>query len=532
MYSLKVTKADGSSNTLDEIDSLKLAIRIAGIGDAEDKKAVYDEHNNLVWSSEDSPALKRYTELDHEQWQALTHGSHEISGEPSVYFDIDGTLGKWYADGKGLSLEEMIDPANHYFRDIEPIDYMICLAEHLHEQGVDVCVVSAAYKDTIRDKWDWIQEHLPFIPEENICFAPIGADKTDFVKGNADISILVDDYNKNLEQWKGTAIKALNGINSPSASFKSIDLYSIEKSNEARVEKADALYIEGIMTEIAYDKLLETNAYRMATSIKNTGIELIESLDSLNGRYTKDYQLLDRLKQDCEYYLNAGNHNPNNLWAKSEVAQIEKMLELYDKLPTKPMWLTKEQIYDYSEKMDVPARQMYEYYKEKWVKDHIDDVTMTATQAQYENSEEAFGLTFNEYVQQYGFDDGSCYASFAEFRDNEYKAYELAGEIEQFMYDRGEYDYSPDEHVSWLKNGEAFLSRENVMANIINDLESNNVDALINYLDTEESVMSGNDELCDVAERLIGELKAFAGESAELDKAHEKGKEKKQIERD
>lgn len=63
---------------------------------------------------------------------------------------------------------------------------------------------------------------------------------------------------------------------------------------------------------------------------------------------------------------------------------------------------------------------MYEVFKEEWIADHIDDVTMTATEALYENSEESIGLTFEQYVQEYGFEDGSAPPSFAEFLENDY----------------------------------------------------------------------------------------------------------------
>ena len=54
-----------------------------------------------------------------------------------------------------------------------------------------------------------------------------------------------------------------------------------------------------------------------------------------NGRVTADevihkdsvfkYQLLDRLRSDCEYYLNYGNRHPKSLWAGDEKLQIEFM---------------------------------------------------------------------------------------------------------------------------------------------------------------------------------------------------------------
>ena len=70
--------------------------------------------------------------------------------------------------------------------------------------------------------------------------------------------------------------------------------------------------------------------------------------------YRNEYMLLGRLQSDCDYYLSYGNRNAEHaLWAKDEQAQIDKMRELYDLLPIKPEWLTKEQIDEYARKMNV-----------------------------------------------------------------------------------------------------------------------------------------------------------------------------------
>lgn len=66
-----------------------------------------------------------------------------------------------------------------------------------------------------------------------------------------------------------------------------------------------------------------------------------------------NYMLLDRLRCDCKYYLGYGNRDANSLWAHDEQKQIDKMRELYDLLPIKPEWLTREQIDEYAAKMGV-----------------------------------------------------------------------------------------------------------------------------------------------------------------------------------
>ena len=65
-----------------------------------------------------------------------------------------------------------------------------------------------------------------------------------------------------------------------------------------------------------------------------------------------NYMFLDRLRCDCEYYLNHGNRNArHSLWAQDEQRQIDKMRELYDLLLVKPEWLTREQIDEYAAQM-------------------------------------------------------------------------------------------------------------------------------------------------------------------------------------
>lgn len=64
-----------------------------------------------------------------------------------------------------------------------------------------------------------------------------------------------------------------------------------------------------------------------------------------------DYQLLGRLQQDCEYYLDAGARNKKHLWALDEAEQIQKMKEVYAGLPEKPEWITLADIERYEAAM-------------------------------------------------------------------------------------------------------------------------------------------------------------------------------------
>ncbi|MBQ4121565.1 MAG: hypothetical protein IJD35_06080 [Clostridia bacterium] len=71
--------------------------------------------------------------------------------------------------------------------------------------------------------------------------------------------------------------------------------------------------------------------------------------------YSFEYQLLDRCKSDCEYFLGAGNGMVKYLWGGNVVDHIAKMRELYALLPEKPEWLTLEKINEYETQMKAKA---------------------------------------------------------------------------------------------------------------------------------------------------------------------------------
>lgn len=67
------------------------------------------------------------------------------------------------------------------------------------------------------------------------------------------------------------------------------------------------------------------------------------------------YMMLDRLRQDCVYYLGYGNRNADQLWACDENDQIENMKALWMTFPEEdtPEWLTWNDILDFAKKMGV-----------------------------------------------------------------------------------------------------------------------------------------------------------------------------------
>lgn len=65
------------------------------------------------------------------------------------------------------------------------------------------------------------------------------------------------------------------------------------------------------------------------------------------------YQLLSRLKSDCDYYLGNGNRNDKHLWAGNVKDQIQTMKDLYNSFSDdmKPEWISLEDIDNYEKEM-------------------------------------------------------------------------------------------------------------------------------------------------------------------------------------
>ena len=80
---------------------------------------------------------------------------------------------------------------------------------------------------------------------------------------------------------------------------------------------------------------------------------IIEDIIQRNAEFR--YQLLDRLKIDCNYYLGYGNRYPKHLWAHNEDLQIELMIKLHDSFDKdkKPEWITMGEILEYKKKMTI-----------------------------------------------------------------------------------------------------------------------------------------------------------------------------------
>ena len=138
---------------------------------------------------------------------------------------------------------------------------------------------------------------------------------------------------------------------------------------------------------------------RIAQLIQN-GTFLTEQERLTEGRdFSAEYQLLDRLRSDCEYFLGAGQRSKKHLWAGNVQAQIAKMRELYDTLPDKPEWLTPDEIDSYADRMAPPYLVVAYHHFENGFDEKLDYQTLEeaekAAQGYVDGTMESDGFAYD-----------------------------------------------------------------------------------------------------------------------------------------
>ena len=143
---------------------------------------------------------------------------------------------------------------------------------------------------------------------------------------------------------------------------------------------------------------------------------------------SENYRLLDRLRADCEYFLDAGERNVRHLWAGGVREQIAKMRDLYNTLPEKPDWLTEEAIDSYAERMAPPYLVVAYHHFENGFDEKLDYQTLAeaerAAQGYVDGTMEADGFQYDgaavydqqskQYLRVYGdFPDEKAQAQIA-----------------------------------------------------------------------------------------------------------------------
>ena len=127
-----------------------------------------------------------------------------------LFLDLDGTLAKFNSKKNAL---ERFDKEKGFFSSLKPYKNIEVINELATCGNVEVYIISATPNEQAdQDKMIWIKTYLKQIKQENICFCRLNENKAKVIKNKLNIEInkeciLLDDYTKNLIEWKN-----LNGI--------------------------------------------------------------------------------------------------------------------------------------------------------------------------------------------------------------------------------------------------------------------------------------------------------------------------------
>lgn len=229
-----------------------------------------------------------------------------------IFVDMDGTLAKW----NNVEFEQLFEEG--YYRNLEPNQELLDEVNSLIRQGEDIYILSAYLTESEyakKEKQEWVKQYLPELKEEKQIFVPYGTNKAEYLKEHyspiTNQDYLVDDYTKNLLEWKeygGIGVKYLNGINHTRGTWQGLMI------NESYSEKDKEL--SSTLKMLILSEKIKDNGLSLI-SVEDGGFyqlwialnDKIYSFPSVNNKfYTLDtYSSLIKHKVS-QFNVNLGRH--------------------------------------------------------------------------------------------------------------------------------------------------------------------------------------------------------------------------------
>lgn len=152
--------------------------------------------------------------------------------------DMDDTLAHFHEQKNAL---ERFATEKNFFNILKPskmTKFIKLLVKHNELEAKDIFIVSASPNEQAdKDKLQWIERHLPEIPKSNIMFTRLGENKAELFINKYNLSkedfkycMLIDDYTKNLIEWKnsgGIAKKYINEYNNTTKNYLKYNISTI-----------------------------------------------------------------------------------------------------------------------------------------------------------------------------------------------------------------------------------------------------------------------------------------------------------------
>lgn len=147
----------------------------------------------------------------------------------NYYIDMDGVLAVY--DRNAYTGDDPLFARKnaHYYRNLEPDRKMLEFVDNIYSKsrytGDNIYILTslpnngAIFNEQFHDKITWVKQWLPYLDIDSILISVTSKrDAVEYIHNHTltKNDILIDDYNKNLCEWRdagGTAIKYCNGIN-------------------------------------------------------------------------------------------------------------------------------------------------------------------------------------------------------------------------------------------------------------------------------------------------------------------------------
>lgn len=142
----------------------------------------------------------------------------------TLYVDMDGTLCVF---DTMKTIEEIASPG--YFRTVKPMKNMISAIKMVSKIRPVRILSAVINENVISDKRFWLSHYLGEEFAKNAIFISCGKKKSSMVSKNDNVSFLLDDFSKNLHEWKSkrrVGIKVYNGINGTNGTWNGYSVHS------------------------------------------------------------------------------------------------------------------------------------------------------------------------------------------------------------------------------------------------------------------------------------------------------------------